>query len=269
MKIPFDIKFRPQIESGEYKVFAHEHEEQEARIVCWDNKGGYPIVALIDNEPEKFDKHGRVPGGNRGEEFSLFIITPKPELSEFEQEYIRLYKEGYADGKAGSKPISDDNLKEYAAELLNLARKELCEQIVNHTKGAYEIGDWIYHSKYGPAQICAIDEDFGDEPEVTVKSVNIKHKNGYEYGYCADLTENVFPIPITPEILEKNFEKKTFLGIFDDYFDLTIREYSDSIYIVDYHCCEMNLPDQSVMVGYVHELQHALRLCKIDKEIVL
>ena len=46
MRKQFDIKYRPQIESGEYKVFAHEHEEQEVRIVCWDNKGEYPIVAL-------------------------------------------------------------------------------------------------------------------------------------------------------------------------------------------------------------------------------
>lgn len=85
MKIKFDMKYRPQIESGEYKVFALEHEEQEARIVCWDNKGDYPIIALVDNEPEKFDKHGRIPGGNRGGEFSLFIITPEPELSEDER----------------------------------------------------------------------------------------------------------------------------------------------------------------------------------------
>lgn len=77
------------------------------------------------------------------------------------------------------------------------------------------------------------------------------------------------PIQITPEFLEKNFEKKTFYGIFDDYFDLTIREYSDSLYIVDYHCCEMNLPDQQVTVCFVHELQHFFRLCGVEKEIQL
>ena len=77
------------------------------------------------------------------------------------------------------------------------------------------------------------------------------------------------PIPITQDFLEKNFEKKTFFGIFDDYFDLTIREYSDSLYIVDYHCCEMALPDQHVTVCFVHELQHFLTHCGIDKEIIL
>lgn len=77
------------------------------------------------------------------------------------------------------------------------------------------------------------------------------------------------PIPITQDFLEKNFEKKTFFGIFDDYFDLTIREYSDSLYVVDYHCCEMSLPDQHVTVCFVHELQHFMNHCAIEKEIKL
>ena len=47
------------------------------------------------------------------------------ELTEFEQEYKKLYTEGYDDGQAGSKPLSDKVLKECAKELLDLARKEL------------------------------------------------------------------------------------------------------------------------------------------------
>ena len=119
-KIPFSIDYRPQIESGEYKVFAHEHEEQEARIVCWDNKGEYPIVALVDNEPEKFDKYGRVPGGNRGGEFSLFIVTPEEEMSEW-QRFISacLQKHGLLDCGA-----ADRIAKESAAELLSLASEQ-------------------------------------------------------------------------------------------------------------------------------------------------
>lgn len=75
------------------------------------------------------------------------------------------------------------------------------------------------------------------------------------------------PIPLTPEILEKNFEKKTFFGLYDDYFDLDIREYSDGIYIVTYHSCEMNIPDQTVHVSWVHELQHFMRHCGITLNI--
>lgn len=53
MIIPFNIKYRPQIESGEYKV--RTASGKPARIVCWDMKTelGDPILALItDGERE-------------------------------------------------------------------------------------------------------------------------------------------------------------------------------------------------------------------------
>lgn len=72
--------------------------------------------------------------------YDLFIVTPEEEMSEFVKEYCQLYKEGYADGQAGSEQLSDAILKASAAELLALARKELSEQIVDHKKEAYENG---------------------------------------------------------------------------------------------------------------------------------
>lgn len=81
--------------------------------------------------------------------------------------------------------------------------------------------------------------------------------------------DDIDPIPLTTEILEKNFEKKTFYGIYDDYFDLDIREYSDGLYIVTYHSCEFNIPDQTIHLSWVHELQHFMRHCGIEKEIEL
>ena len=75
----------------------------------------------------------------------------------------------------------------------------------------------------------------------------------------------VEPIPLTPEILEKNGFEDTIGGAFwistscnllwkDGKLQNFCREEDDEVYIP----CE-----------YVHELQHALRLCKVDKEIVL
>ena len=81
--------------------------------------------------------------------------------------------------------------------------------------------------------------------------------------------DKVDGVPITQEILEKNFEKKTFYGIYDDFFDLDIREYSDGIYIVTYHSCEMNIPDQTVHVSWVHELQNFMNHCGIEHDIKL
>ena len=48
-KIPFDIKYRPEIEAGKYKVF---FAEKPARIICWDKKSsrdGTIVVALVDD----------------------------------------------------------------------------------------------------------------------------------------------------------------------------------------------------------------------------
>lgn len=53
MKIPFDIKYRPQIESGEYKVFLKNG--NPVRILAWDLPGEYPIAAAdwpLNNETD-------------------------------------------------------------------------------------------------------------------------------------------------------------------------------------------------------------------------
>lgn len=73
-------------------------------------------------------------------------------------------------------------------------------------------------------------------------------------------------VPLTPEILENNeFEK------FGDYYDipndpsLTIKAVSDT-YIIG-HLINGYF-EGFISLDYVHELQHALRLCGIEKEIV-
>ena len=90
--------------------------------------------------------------------------------------------------------------------------------------------------------------------------------------------EYLEPIPLTPEILEKNgfiknvLRKNVLVYVFsdnEDYYTLVIDEYSDSIWRLEYTNNEFNTPITRIMFSYVHELQHALRLCGIDKEIVL
>ena len=115
------------------------------------------------------------------------------------------------------------------------------------------IGDWVKN-------------DLGEIQQVVEIRDNEKIMLAYNDFYSADELE---PIPLTAEILEKNFEKKTFYGIYDDYFDLDIREYSDSIYVATFHNCEMNTPDQQMTFSFVHELQHFLNHCGIEKEIEL
>ena len=91
--------------------------------------------------------------------------------------------------------------------------------------------------------------------------------------------DNIHPIPITPEILEKNgFKKQGFDGWEFDY----LTEGGCLIYEVLWRCdypkeyhthltIKSYSPDfgsfKSFRIDSVHELQHALRLCGIKKEI--
>lgn len=69
MIIPFNIKYRPQIESGEYKV--RTASGNPARIVCWDYKSQFdePVFALITTTDGyeygcQFREDGRYIGNN-------------------------------------------------------------------------------------------------------------------------------------------------------------------------------------------------------------
>ena len=81
---------------------------------------------------------------------------------------------------------------------------------------------------------------------------------------------NVEPIPLTPEILEKNgFRKRPHQD------NSWVNDESDARYVCFSIGEALNLwggCDQDyvwVTVQYVHQFQHALRLCGIDKEIKL
>ena len=122
MRIPFDIKYRQQIESGEYKV--ETYDGYPARIICWDSPidKDRPIIAIVfDNQIEQYKADGRYDNDFDTSNYDLFIVTQEPEMSEFE--------------KAVSKyrPQSDtlETIQRIAAELLSLARNEFNKQIEN------------------------------------------------------------------------------------------------------------------------------------------
>ena len=79
------------------------------------------------------------------------------------------------------------------------------------------------------------------------------------------------PIPITPEILEKNgFVKQGFPGweiYTEDFLILWRNDYPDVLEIRCFNAAYGSF--HRIHIIYVHELQHALRLCGIEKEIVL
>lgn len=105
------------------------------------------------------------------------------------------------------------------------------------------IGDWV----------------FDTEDECPVQ-VNIKDfRNGGNRILCS-----FEPIPLTAKILEKNGFIYNYLPFVLGWeqFGLTIRIGGNGFRID----CGINV---SMIIDSVHELQHALRLCGIDKEIVI
>lgn len=82
---------------------------------------------------------------------------------------------------------------------------------------------------------------------------------------------SIKPIPITPEILEKNgFEKQGFPGwqiYTDKYMIIWRNDYPNVLDIRSFSSECGSFHRQHI--DYVHELQHALRLCNIVKEIMV
>ena len=129
-----------------------------------------------------------------------------------------------------------------------------------------QLGDWVY----------GIDGAGGKHPSV-ISAVDIYPTNKTPrivtlggYGYQQEYLE---PIPLTQAILAANFGKVNNTGLYgisDDYYDFDIYEINDGTYLARYHNCEMtNIPDEQVLVRYVHQLQHFMRHCLIEEGIRL
>lgn len=124
-KIQFDIKLRPEIEAGKYKV--ETRDGRPARIICWDRESNkYPIVALINCEGREHSKHYTCSGSfyadSRTFHDDLFLVPAEPELTEFEKcvkECLEYDPEVVSDGDLL------EATKEYAKDLLAIARMEL------------------------------------------------------------------------------------------------------------------------------------------------
>ena len=115
------------------------------------------------------------------------------------------------------------------------------------------IGDWADFAS-----------ELGDQPIAKIITVNDL--------YMIDNGRMVVrPIPLTPEILEKNRFKKDF-ELKGCYWRPDCRKYCIVKEIETWYFAFRHMGGGHICISecnYVHELQHALRLCKVDKEIVL
>ena len=140
------------------------------------------------------------------------------------------------------------------------------------------IGDWIKFQ---------LDEDLSNQNSIETVidlykvgkvsalddngNVRITDNEGQEYQVTED---KIKPISVTEELLEKND-----FGFLDT-SNNEIKSVWTGWWILDggleLGCFSnlkfptfFNISDVNIQVNYVHELQHALKLCRIEKEIVL
>lgn len=127
-KIPFDIKYRPQIESGEYKVVTKDN--KHVRIISWDmhTSSGDKIVALVTGQGGQFEKNrtylldGRC-CSSQHDSTSLFILTDSVGLTNFEMQYATYRYGSQAVEMFGQEQI--EAVKKEWAAILVIAREEL------------------------------------------------------------------------------------------------------------------------------------------------
>lgn len=129
MKIPFDIKFRPQIESGEYKVEIGRDDPWPARIVCWDFDGNNLIVAVRNPNDREEGLIYSIDGKHKAVcpkiDSDLFIITPDPVPDEFGEDLRDFAKECIHFREELDEKFFDT----WRERLLELARKEIEEEL--------------------------------------------------------------------------------------------------------------------------------------------
>ena len=125
-KTAFNIKYRPQIESGEYEVVTRE--DRHVDIIKWDLKGDFPVVGVYYDDKNNRETAVQVTAEGRcsvtpGEEYGddFFIITDKPELTEFEGELKTIINTFSSCGDF----MSDESARNFGKILLDAARKEI------------------------------------------------------------------------------------------------------------------------------------------------
>lgn len=132
-ELPFDIKYRPQIEAGIYQVVT-DGSRNKVTIIKWDapNKE-YPIVGMFENG---IVSNYSLEGKDISPSFSGLII--QADKSEFEN----LLKEAL-DSANATDIYSSEMYKTWAPKLLEAARKDMQPEIDAEIDKAYKNSDEV------------------------------------------------------------------------------------------------------------------------------
>lgn len=136
-KIEFNIKYRPEIESGKYKV-VERSTNRECTFLSKDDL----VIVYFDGIAYVFDYEKSIFRCQMGYgEFD--ILTDEPELTDFEKEFGGII-EAYKDTRA---ELTNEGIKNHAGRLLALARKQLQPDIDAEIDKAYKNSDAVQYRR--------------------------------------------------------------------------------------------------------------------------
>lgn len=148
-KIPFDIKYRPEIEAGKYRVITSGGEP--VRVICWDRRACWPVVGLVERVKTGYDGetiiseeipvYAEKDGRCSLSENHLFLVPAEPELTELEITLLDWMSFDCA-GRVDMETMKGC-VRNRSKELLNLARKQLQPEIDAEVGKAYKKADKI------------------------------------------------------------------------------------------------------------------------------
>ena len=127
------------------------------------------------------------------------------------------------------------------------------------------VGDWLMHANGTPMQVT----------KITTNHFTCAKNGGAN---CWEYNNKFEPIPLTPEILEKNgFEMDEVIKEYIIYsgIDNRVSLHNDQECINSVNEWHVHIDNEDYCtianceLTFVHELQHLLKLCDIDKEIVV
>lgn len=125
-KIPFDIKYRTEIESGKYKV--ETKSGRPVKIIYWERQGDMPIIGIVSehrfgNDFEIIDTY-RIDGTSAYEGAgSLIIVTDEPAMSELEYTLYEWLVEDTGHSLSNDEYVEIAKIRAFT--ILGLVKKEL------------------------------------------------------------------------------------------------------------------------------------------------
>lgn len=117
-----------------------------------------------------------------------------------------------------------------------------------------ELGDWVYNEKNEICKVYSISQIF--DSNIHLDNYSKPNDGTFELAF------EVKPILLTEEILNNIFNDTNIIS-------WHFVDYPRKAFVIEYIEEGIDANDIIITIEYVHELQHLLRLLKIEKKIVL